>query len=195
MISTRDIPARYSHEKNLVTDQTYTYLQKKINTAAVGFNATEGLGVADNNSSVTLGTVGGPADQRVTADMKWVAPTVSPNEEIGVLARCRTMESTLPGADYYYARVDGGIAKLTKVLAGAFTNLAQSAFAVPIDTLVTIELTCVGNQITAIFTCGGVAGSPLTLQATDNDISTGGQMGFRSLTSSHWCRRFKQELL
>jgi hypothetical protein len=195
VISSQDIPSLVTISKNLITDQTYTYLQKKLNTAAVGFNVALGLGVADNNSSAVLGSIGGFANQRVTGDVQWVAPTVAGGEEIGVIARCLSLESTLPGPSYYYARVDAGIAKLTRVLAGVFTNLSQAAFALPIGTIGTISLEAVGSQLTAVFTAAGVPGSPLTLSAVDANITTGGLMGVRSLTSSIWCSSLIMEQL
>lgn len=183
---------KYSFERDLIADQTYPGLQEKFNTTALAFNVTEGLGAADNNTTAVLVSAGGFPDQRITADLKWVAPTASPNEDIGVLARCLTLDT---GATYYYARVDGGLAKISKVVTSTFTTLTQSAFAVPVDTIVRIEFTVVGSQLTAVFTCGAVAGSPLTLTTTDTDIPSGGLMGFRSLTSSIWCSYVRAEEL
>ena len=194
MLSRRDLTSKARITKDIVADQTWTHLQKKLDNSNIVLNATEGVGEANSNSWVVLGSMGGFDDQRVTVNMKWVAPTTAGNEEIGAMVRCTSFES--PNQSYYYARVDGGVAKLTKVVnSAAFANLSTSVFALPINTICTITLEAVGSLITATFTAAGVAQSPLVLQATDSDIAGGGLMGFRTLACAGWCSFLEMEQL
>lgn len=175
--------------KNLISDQTESNLTVALGTPA--FNVTHGYGASTNASVIVAIHAGGFNDQRITATMKWVPPTASPNEEFGVVARFQSAETT-PTQTYYYARCDGGTAKLTKVVGGTFTNLSTGAFALSQNANVTISLTCVGNAISASFNAGG---SPATvnLSATDSSITTGGLMGFRTLSTSGYCANFVAE--
>lgn len=192
MLSSANIRAALTLSKDLIADQTYDGFNKKLNTAGIAFDAVEGLGQAANNSSLIVVNLGGFANQRITSDMKWVAPTLAAGYEIGCIARALTLDTN---ASYYYARCDGDVAKLTKVVAGVFTNISTNAFVLPINTVVNVVLQCVGNTHTAIFTAAGVPGSPLTLSGVDASIPSGGLMGLRSLTSSVWWRNFLAEEL
>lgn len=186
MLSSADIPQRPWISKNLITEQNYDWLQKKLNTSGVAFDATHGLGEAASNSSMVLFSMGGFDDQHVIADLKWVAPTTAGNEEIAVMSRCLTAETL---ANYYLWRLDGGVLKLTKVIDSVFTNLATVAWALPVDVIATMELIIVGSQLTGRASASGMADEELT--ASDSDIPGGGLMGFRSLTSSVWCSAFQ----
>lgn len=193
MLSRADLRAKISLEKNLVSDQTYTNIHKLNNVSGIAFNATHGLGEAANNSSVFALAVGGFNDQKVTADVKWVSPTTAGNEEIGVIVRFKTFHS--PNADYYYARVDGGIAKLTKVVAGTFTTLSQTTYALGIDVVCRITLSVMGSLLTATFAATGGTPADIQLSSSDTSIPSGGLVGVRSLTSSIWCSYIKGEEL
>lgn len=192
LIRTNDITNKLTWSKNLLTDQTYTGIVLKLNTSGLGFDAVEGLGAADNNNTAVLTTFGG-TDVRVIGIMKWVSPTTSPSDEIGVVARLTSLDS--PNQTYYYARADGGFARITKVVNGSFTNLTSTAYALSANTLVTITFTIVGNQLSATFTTE--AGSPtnVSLSANDSSISGFGICGFRTQSSSIWCRYLSVEQL
>jgi len=195
MLSTAGIRPKVSLVRSLISDQTLANLHKLLNSAGLVFDVAEGLGTgAAATSSIVLVGAGGFANQQITADLKWIAPSDVASHDIGVIARVSTVHADTE-CDYLYARVDGGVAKISKVIGGAFTTLTSNAFVVPIDTVVTVRLSCVGTTITAVFTCAGVPGSPLTLSTTNADVPQGGLMGMRSLTSTVWMRSFTAEEL
>lgn len=192
MISSANIRSAFSLSKNLVSDQTYSGFNQKLNSSGA-FDATLGYGYATAGTSTSINiNAGSFNNQRITGVVRWASPSTSVTYEIGVQARIQTMDTN---PSYYYARVDGDVAKLTKVVSGTFTNLATNAFVLPVDTDCTIVLTCNGSSISATFTASGVSGSPLTLSATDSAITTGGLMGVRSLSSTIWCKSFLAEEL
>lgn len=123
MLSSANIRSALSLSKNLITDQTFAGFNKKLNTAGMAFDAAEGFGQAANNTSLIIVNLGGFNNQRITSDMKWVAPTLVAGYEIGCIARAQTFDTD---SSYYYARCDGDVAKLTKVVAGVFTNLTRA---------------------------------------------------------------------
>lgn len=127
--------------------------------------------------------------------MKYVSPTATSASEIGVICRSNTMDNLGASDSYYYARVDNDVAKLTKVVAGSFTNITTTAWPLAQNVLLTISLSCVGSTITATFESAANPGVVTTLTATDTSIPTGGLMGFRSLSSSIWVRSFTAEQL
>jgi hypothetical protein len=190
MLSSANVPAKVYLSKNLVTDQTFAGFNQKLNTSGA-FDATLGYGFGSASTSTSIiVAAAGFNDQRITSVIRWTSPTTAAGYEIGVQARLQTMDTN---PTYYYARVDGDVAKLTKVVSGSFTNLSTSAFVLPVDTDCTVVLSCVGSTITATFTAAGVPGSPLTLTASDSTITTGGAMGVRSLTSTVWMKSFLAE--
>ena len=195
MISSGDIRPLFSLTKNLVTDQTWAGINKKINVTNCVFDATEGLGRAASESTAVLVCGGGFNDQKITAAMKYVSPTATSASEIGVIARCNTLDNIGSSESYYYARVDNDVAKLTKVVAGAFTTIQSTAWPLAQNVVATISLSCVGSTITATFESAANPGVVTTLTATDTAITTGGLMGFRSLSSSIWVRSFTAEQL
>lgn len=192
MININDVTTLVSETKNLVADQTFTDLTKKLNTSGVAFDGIEGLGDASASSSVVLINTGGYPNQKVTAVLNFPSPTTAGIEDIGVLLRVLSFDS--PNASYYYARVDGGTAKITRVLNGSFTTLTSQAFALAQGDNVTITFTAVGDLLSATFDAGG---SPTTvnLATTDNQVARRGIMGFRSLSSAVWCRSLAWEQL
>lgn len=195
MISSADIRPRVVLTKNLVTDQTWAGVNRKINVTNCVFDATEGLGRAASESTAVLMNAGGFNDQRVTAVMKYVSPTATSASEIGVIARCNTLDNIGTSESYYYARIDNDTAKLTKVVNGTFTTITQTAFPLAQNVLATISLSCQGSSIIATFESAANPGVVTTLSVTDTAITTGGLMGFRSLSSSIWCRSFTAEEL
>ena len=180
-----DVIGLLSLTKDLVADQTTLNIQEKLNTTNLGFDVTEGYGYAGAaSSSGWFYSIGGFDDQRITSVMKYVAPSAPGNEEIGCMLRGLTLDS--PNATYYYARVDAGDAKITKVVNGGFTTLAQTPFNLPADELLTLTFQVVGTQLDATFT----AATPGTvnLSTNDGDITGGGLAGVRSQSSTIWCR-------
>jgi hypothetical protein len=195
MLSTASIRSKVTFSKNLITDQTWSGFVRALNTS-LAFDVTEGFGQAADASSIILINAGGFNDQKITGSLKWVLPTLITGYDVGVIARVQGILTTGGAtANFYYARCDGDVAKLTKVVANTYTNLSTNAFVLPINTAVEVILSCVGSTISATYTCAGVPGSPLTLTATDTSITTGGLMGMRSLTSSVWFRSFTAEEL
>lgn len=193
LVNTLDITSKVAFSKNLISDQTFNNITVRNNTAGVAFDVTLGLGEAASNTSVWVFLIGGFANQRLAATMRYVAPTAQANSEIGVMGRFVAPTSTgYTTASYYYARVDGGTAKLTRVIGGAFTDIASGAYNLAQNVDVTITLTCVGSQITAAYT--GATGN-LTLQATDTNITAGGLGGCRSLSSSIYCSAYSMDQL
>jgi hypothetical protein len=186
MLNISIIRPRFTKTLNFVSNQNYDDITLKLNTAGWAFDATEGLGVTTATSSIALINAGGFADQKITASMKYVSPTTSANYEIGVMCRVKNTETVGGGANYYYARIGAGTAKLTKVINGTFTNLATHAFTLNQNSLVTISLSAIGSQLTAVFDDG--AGNVQTLNASDSAIASGGMYAIRSLTSTVYCR-------
>lgn len=190
MINKNEVVDLVSVTKNCVTDTTWNDVTKKLNTSA-DFDA-NGLGYsAANTSTIVAILVGSFDDQRITATMKFVAPTTAGSEEIGVMLRVISLDS--PDTTYYYARVVGGQARITKVIDTVFTNLASGAFALPQNTNVTITFSVVGSQLSASFVASGV--STVNLSATDTDITGRGIAAIRSLTSTFRCSTFTVEQL
>jgi hypothetical protein len=185
MINANEVTTLVSGSKNLITEQNYYHLTEKLNTTGVAFDVSEGLGDATSTSSVVLINSGGYDDQKITAVLNFPSPTTAGSEDIGVILRCLTFDST--DDTYYYARVDGGIAKITRVLDNSWVTLTSQAFALAQGTNVTITFSAVGDALNATFDAGG---SPATvnLSTTDSNIPGGGVMGFRSNASTVWCR-------
>lgn len=192
MIASGDIRALLTFTKDLVSDQTATGLIESPTTSGA-FDATEGFGRSATGSSVGFLVLGlGGADQRVTATMRHDAAT---SDRCGVMARVNN--ETTGSQNMYYANIDTGTAKLQKnVNSGTLSTISSSAFAAPVGSDITIELTCIGGTITATFTCAGVPGSPLTLSgAEDASIPRSGSMGWKTLSKPGWCRSITAEQL
>jgi hypothetical protein len=166
MLNKTDVKSRIVFAKDLINDQTYNGVNEKMNTSDLAFDETEGLGSDNGSSTAVTINVGGFDDQKIVAVLKYVSPTEAGGEDIGALLRLQTMDS--PNATYYYARVDGGNAKITKVVDGSFDTLTQSAFALAQDTVVTITFSAVGNQLTALFQATGGSPSDVTLSTSDS---------------------------
>lgn len=170
--------------KDLIADQTTVDINDRFNTSGLNFDAVEGYGDAAATSMAFYFSFGGFDDQRIRAVMKYPAPTTAGSEDIGVMARMRTLDS--PNATYYYARIDAGDAKITKIVDGSFTTLASEPFPLPQDELVTIDFSVVGSQLSASFS----AATPgdLNIAANDSEIAGGGLLGCRSFSAALWVR-------
>ena len=185
------VRAKQTLTKNLVTDQTWTNITKKLNVANITFDATEGMGYgAASTSTIALIMVGGFNDQKITATMKYVDPTTDAGSDLGVMLRVISADS--PNTAYYYIRYDGGQARITKVLESGFQNLTSSPFTVTKNTVFTIEAQVVGTALSATFTSGT---SVVNLSTIDSNIASGGVMGLRSFSSTGWFRNFTVEEL
>lgn len=195
MFTLADVPvSKVSLSKDLVAVPTFQHLTVKANTSGRVFDA-NGLGTgASATSTVVLVHAGGFDDQRITGVMKYVAPTAAGAEDFGVMARFQSFDDT-SSTTYYYARCSLGVAKLSKVVGGTFTNLSTTPFALAQGVEVTIMLQCVGSALTATFTAAGGVPATKTLTATDASIPTGGLMGFRTLNSTGYCKSFLAEQL
>lgn len=192
LFNTAELTDHVNFSKNLITDQNFNNIMIRTNSAGIAFSPTLGLGEAASNTSVWVFLVGGFADQRMTATMRYVAPTAQAASEIGVMGRFTGPLSTgHTTATYYYARVDGGVAKITRVLAGAFTDLITGAYNLAQNVDVTIAFSCVGSQLRADFSSSGPGN--LTLEATDSNITVAGCGGCRSQASSIYCSSFQME--
>jgi hypothetical protein len=197
MLAYVDIATVASVNKNFVTDQAFTHFASAL-TATSGFNATEGYGSATGDSKILASLFGGFNNQRITAIMKYVSPTAVNSENFGPIVRGKNL-LTNTVRQYYQARVQAQTARITKVIGNGasdvHTNLGSGvAFALPQDTLVTIMLEVIGSTLTATFTATGL-GTVTVGPVTDTDIPANGVMGFRSLTSTMWCREALLEQL
>jgi len=191
MFTKRDVASTLvSLTKNLVTDQTETSTSKLSGSAT--FHASYGYGIATSSTIVVAMHAGGFNDQRVTGVMRYRSPTNQGSETVGVMARFQTFDNATYQT-YYLARVNAGVAKLTKVVGGSFTNLSTNAFVLGQDVDVTIVLACVGSAISASFSASGL--STVSLSATDTAIPTGGLMGFRTLSTAGYCSSITCEQL
>jgi hypothetical protein len=194
MISIKDFSrTKLTLTKNLVTDQTFRNLVTKVNTPV--FDVTLGLGISTATSIVAMTTMGGFSDQSISAVMRYVSPTAQGAENFGVILRVKCVETgDTASTDYYYARCQAGVARITRVVANVFTTLSSQAFVLPQSTDVTITFSVVGSALSATFDAGG---SPATvsLSSTDTQISGGGLLGFRSTSQTVFCKSFTAQEL
>jgi len=187
-------PATYSWSKNLVTDQTFTDIFGLLDmTTAWAFDAVEGLGngaVADSAVAV-LPTV---APNSTLKDQKIIVELKAPNAtlECGVILRMTGFSS--PDANYYWARITGGRARITKTLAGVSTTIAGGAnpadlFPHNAGEVIKITFQVVGGDLTADFE-NLTTPDTHNLTVTDTDIAGPGQVGMRTgfTNSQIWWR-------
>lgn len=187
MLTKRDIPSKVFIVRELVTDQTYTHVCEKTNVTNLAFSASRGLGANDGTSTAFLVHAGGFDDQQITATVRFCPPTPAASASIGPQVRVQTMDTN---PSYYWARVDLGVAKITRVVSGSFATLASSAFNLAQEQDVTITLSVVGNVLSASFVAAGGSPATVNLAATDTLIPTKGLMGVRSLNSTIFCSSF-----
>lgn len=165
----------------LAGDQNLRNLIPALNSTNLAFHATNGYGAPANaTSTMVLVASGGYPDQRCVNVLHYETPTATGSEDMSTMLRCSYTY------DHLLARVHLGVASIGAVLAGgAIVTLISSAFAVAQGADVTIDFQAVGTALTAVFTSTGVAGSPLTLNATDTvGVPQGGLMGWRSLSAN-----------
>ncbi|MDZ4826300.1 MAG: hypothetical protein SGJ13_07520 [Actinomycetota bacterium] len=182
--------AKVSLTKNLISDQTATNLHYLVGTPV--FDATYGHGISTETSVAVAVGAGGFSNQRMTAVMRYRTATTAGLENLGVMARIQTT-SVAGTTAYYYARVSTGSARITNVAGAVFTNLTSAAFALQQDVDVTITFTLVGSALSASFAASGMG--TVNLSATDTTITTGGLMGYRTLSKVGWCSSFTAEQL
>lgn len=192
MISSEDIRSLPSLTKDLVSDQTEAGIFKKTNVSAIGFDATKGFGQNTSNSSThVLVAMGGFNDQKMTAKLRWGNFTTQANSDIQVYCRIQGLDATKTA---YVARMDNDVARISKMVAGSYTNITSTAMACAVDQDIIISLQVIGNSLTATFE--NVTANPgvvVTLTGTDSTITSGGLMGYGSLTSTVWCKSFTAE--
>lgn len=191
MLNKRDITRKCYLSKDLTTDQTLNNLIKKTNTANLKFSGTLGYGAADGATTFVLMPGGGFDDQKITATFTYVSPTTAGVEDMGALLRLQSADTP---ASYYYARVNAGFAKITKVISGTFTTMTQTAFVVAQNQPVQITFSAVGNVLSASFLLPGT-GTQVDLAASDTQIPSAGSPGYRSLTATVFCKSFVIEQL
>lgn len=193
MISSRDIPAKVYLAKNLVTDQTYPGVNKKLSTTAA-FDAVKGLGLDGTTSSVAiLVNAGGFDNQKLTATMIW-GNTQGSTPSMQVCIRVNTWDTPTTDHSWYCARVQTGNARLTRVNGGSYTNISSTAFSWSAGDVITMSCAYKDGELTATFenvtTAPGVI---TTLTGTDTSVPAGGSMGVRTLNASMWLQSFVAE--
>jgi hypothetical protein len=195
MFSRADFPTNLiTFSKDLVTTPTYDGMTFRLNTTGRAFAGANGVGTSTATSTAAFIHAGGWPDQRITARMLFVAPTVAGGEDFGVMMRGQSLEDAA-SQNYYYARCSAGLAKLTKVVGGAFTNMATAAFPIAAGVPVDIMLEGIGSAIRATFQAVGGVPANVTLNAVDSAIPQRGLMGFRTLSSTGYCQSFTVEQL
>lgn len=199
MLTRADIQTPFSLTKNLISQQNFLDLTSKVNTPA--FSATLGLGLATATSWAALVHGGGWRDQRVTATMRYVAPTAQGSENFGVILCVRCIETgDAASTHYFYARCQTGNARITRVVGNVFTNLTSQAFVLPQDTDVVITFSAVRSgssvALAAEFDAGGSpATATLSAADTSSELLLGGLPGFRTTSQTGYCSQFTAEQL
>lgn len=180
------LTTKLSMTKDCVADPTGLHTTWRLNQSGATYNS-DGAGTgASATSTAVLCHIGGFADQKIVAAMKFVAPSTTANYEIGVMLRVQTLE-TLPDATqetYYYARVKAGTASIQKVVGNVFTSLASHAYALALNTYVDITFSVIGTALSATFHDESLVLADQTLSVTDSSISAAGLMGWKSVTST-----------
>jgi hypothetical protein len=188
MIGAPQTSSLVTFSKDLVADQTWSGFTGKFGAPA--FSPGVGLGSGAAATTSVICNVGGFAAQRITAVIKFVAPTAAGGEDFGILARYGNLDVA---GNYYYARCFHGAAFLQKIANGAFTTLQTLAFALPQNTPVTIVTECIGTSIKATFTAAGPG--TVTLNGVDATFASGGA-AFTSINpSTVYCSSFLVEQL
>jgi hypothetical protein len=173
MMSLKDFAvAKATLSKNLLTQQTYTGVVGRLNTAGLVFTS-DGLGTSTATSTTFMPALAGFDDQRLVVVCKYITPTTSGSESIGCCLRVQDIEVT-GDTSYYYARVDSGVAKISRFLnsSTSSTTLTSTAWALAQNVYVTIDFQIVGSALSATFTSASGTPSPTTLTATDTSISS-----------------------
>jgi len=194
MLNTTGLNATTILSKSFIDEQDWRFVSKKLNITTVGHHATLGMGVSASTSTVVLINAGGFNDQWISAYMTYESPTAQGSEDLGVMCRVQSTDTSAPdaasSAHYYYARASAGVAKLTKVVSGSFTNLSTATFVLSQAQQCSITLQVVGNQLSASFIPIGGTPTPVWLSATDSTIPIAGGFALRSLNSSFFCTSF-----
>lgn len=195
MISSKDVPSSGSYTKDLVADQTYVGVTKKLNTGAT-WDATKGLGIEGTTTSVIIqANQGGFANCRVTANMiRGTSEGATPSMQ--VCARATTWDTPSGDQKWYMARIQAGQGRISKYDGSAYVNIASSAFSWSVGDELQISLMCVGTELTATFeNLTAAPGTVITVTGSDSSITAGGLIGFRTLNASMWLKSFTVEHL
>lgn len=183
MFTTANLRQKISFTRDFVVDQTWDNINRLLGTGDIGFDVALGLGVATDTSIMVAFGVGGFDDQRVTAVCRYTSTTAIGDEDFGILMRFITNHN--PDSTYYYFRIDGQDAKITKVVDTSFTTLTQDPFPLAQDTDVTITSSILGSALSVNFNDGT---NSVTLSTTDTDITSGGLIGFRTMSSTGYIK-------
>ncbi len=186
MISKQDVKSPISYTRDLVADQSWTGVQRLLGTGSIAFDVSDGLGVATDTSIMYALAVGGFNNQSVTAVCRYTSTTAVGDEDLGILLRFQTNHT--PNATYYYIRVDGQQAKITRVKDGTFSTLTQDTFALAQDTDVTITASIEGDSITANFDDGSTDLDLSVEDSSGDKISSGGLIAFRTQSSTGYLK-------
>lgn len=169
----------------------YKGIQTILNVAGFTLGA-GGVTIAAASASGALITCGGMPNMRITASMKYIAPTVAGGEDLGVVLH---WGSNVQAADrnYIMFRQHAGVAKITEVAGGTGTTRASATYALAQDTYATFILERIGSAIRA-----KIDSEPdLTATITTGVIPAVGCAGFRcgfSVNSTMVCRDFTVEM-
>lgn len=191
MLGSAGLRRALSWSKDFVSDQTWAGVHSV--DSGFGFDATKGLGTGANDTAIVLFALGGFDNQKVTAVVRYDSATSQANLDLGVLLRCHTTVSTED--QYYWARLDGSFAKITRVLnSSSFLTLSPTrSFALPANRDCTITFEISGTSLLATFDDG--VQTPAEIAVTNAEIAGGGSIGFRTSSSSGWLKSVTVEEL
>lgn len=190
MFTRADFITSISQSWDFVNVQDWSGVIARTNSTSTIYSA-NGLGCSTATSTGVVASIAGSADQRVTATLRYVSPTISSTCNMGVRLRVKSLQNSAD-THYYVARVHQGVAKITAVLAGTFGSaISQGSFALPPDTNVTIVFTAIGSALTATFRASGVP--DVDLSATDTQVTGNGFVGFGATSQTCICSAMTAE--
>ncbi|NHJ85913.1 MAG: hypothetical protein FK734_10655 [Asgard group archaeon] len=190
MFNISDAPSHFILQKDLITDRSYKHISKKSNFENIGLDPENGIGAKNISDTIVLINAGGFKDQRITAELKYISPTIQGEEDIGVMLRMLSCDP--PDSNYYCAKVSSGTVKIVKVVNDIPTILATAPFILSPNFFITIIFSVVGNYLEAFFNSSK---NSIKLGALDSDIPQGGLFAFGSKKSTIYCKRFIVEQL
>lgn len=169
----------------------YKGIQTILNTAGFSLDA-DGVKIAAASASGALITCGGMPNMRITASMKFVAPTVAGGEDFGVVLH---WGSNVQAADrnYIMGRIQAGVMRITEVSAGTGTTRASTAFAAVQDTFYSFMLERIGTTVRMTIDGANEISGPVTTSAVPAVGCAGFRCGF-SANSTMACRSFTVEM-
>lgn len=166
----------FEWSKNFITEQDWIAVFQLLNGSSWGFDAVEGLGTEVASSTVVL-LPGSTPDGN--ADMEIVSEFAAPDAvfEGGIMARMTGFNT--PNANYYWARITGGEARIVKVVGGTATTLDSDTFGHVAGDVFNVTLTVQGDQLSATFE-NITNPNTVNLSSTDSDIADPGVAGLRT---------------